>query len=301
MDFVFRGMGVMLGMNLIALIAAILGGAVGGAVGGILAEVMGAKKLRVALIVGCGIAGGLLLKPVATPFLEASFGPAVRAAQFDAVIAAELAQMGKSQPGLARVLKDNPKIEAQFRLRLRAAFEAGGKEGMLQETASLGATVLGDAFLKYLPRARGEDLRQFASTMANVLSRFNEKDPKACILYLYGAQLGQTIEYRKVLAILGDEGERKISAMLDLIVLNSADEPIAFDSAKGQAALEAAAAKHEKLLNGDELKVATGEQLPANDDEARAACNFSIAVYEEIGAMDTPTAELALRYIFEPE
>lgn len=289
----------MFGLDWISIIAAAIGGGIGGAIGAALASFSKSGIIRTMLIVAPIVLGGRLGPMLIQPELEKAVGPQVRTVQFDAVYDTEIRPGIVKQPALDRIFKEDPAIEAAFKAELRKAYQEGGSKGALEAAAGIGARVLGDVFVRYMPRARTEDLIGYTTTMASVLQNLRDKDPEACILMLYGAQHGRAIPTSRLKAAVGEKG---MKAMLDInnqIVANAADEPIAFDAARGEALTAEVAQRHADLLTGQSGEVASGTRMHTTREEAHAACAFSTALFVDIGALPLDDAEPVLRYMFQ--
>lgn len=288
----------MFGLDWISIIAAAIGGGLGGAIGTALASFSKSAIIRTMLIVAPVVLGARLGPMLIQPELEKAVGPQVRTAQFDAVYDSEIRPGIVKQPALARIFSDDPAIEAAFKAELRTAYQAGGAKGATEASAGIGARVLGDVFVRYMPRARTEDLMGYTRTMASVLQNLRDKDPESCVLMLYGAQHGQALPTSRLQAAVGERG---MKAMLDInnrIVANAADEPVAFDMERGEALTTEVAQRHADLLTGQSGEVASGRRLHTSREEARAACAFSTALFVDIAAQPPEDAEAVLRYMF---
>jgi hypothetical protein len=288
----------MFGLDWIAIIAAAIGGAIGGALGGVLSRFAKAGSLRTVLVVVPAIIGAGVVPPLIKPHLEEAIGPSVRTAQFDAVYETEIRPGLLKQPALARIFKDDPKAEDVFKAELRKAYQEGGAAGAVDAAAGIGARILGDHFVRYMPRARTEDLIEFAKVMGSVLESLNQKDSEGCVLFLFGTQHGKSLSTSRLKAAVGDQG---MKAMLDInnkIVEHAADAAIPFDKARGETMTTEIAQRRGDLLTGKSSEVATGARLPADPQEAQAACAFSAALYGDIAALPPADAEAALRFMF---
>lgn len=239
-------------------------------------------------------------------FADVAVRPAALAApaeteQFDTVFKFQFLPEIKKIPSLERIFRDHPEIEAQFRAAARAAYERGGSKGLLEDAGTIGATVLGNAFASYMPRARGEDLMLFTISMAGILGTMNETDPEACILYQHGPNFGRPLESSRLIAAIGRERQRKLLDSMNAVVVNAADKPVAFDDAKATEVFTVIAVKAAKLLTGNSSEVAEGKRLPVDVAEAKAACSFGAALFKEASELEPAKAELALRKMFAPE
>ncbi len=204
----------------------------------------------------------------------------------------------KKIPALEKIFRDDPKVAERFKEKARAAYEAGGASGLTEAANGIGAEVLGEALGRYLPRARTQDLIQFAKVMADILGALHDKDPEACILHQFGAALGRPLSTSRLNTVIGKEGQDKQLAVLNDLVLNATDTAPAFDKAKADTAVTALAQRHAPLLTGSSAEVAGGKRLPANVDEAKVACSFAVALFKDLSTMDGATAELTLRSMF---
>jgi hypothetical protein len=288
----------MFGLDLVSIIAAAIGGGVGGALGGLLSVVFNRPGVRAGLVAGLAVAGAAIGSPLIKPFLETSVGTSVRGAQFDATYEAEFLPAIARIPAFARVLREHPEVGAKLRAKAREAYEKGGAAGLVEDASAIGALVLGDAFISYMPRARGEDLILFAKTMGEIFGAMNAKDPEACILYQFGTNYGRPLSTSRLLAAIGTDGQQKQVDVMNAIVVNAADAPIAFDTAKAELAIAALGTRHAPLLTGKSAEVAQGARPPTDAAEAKAACSFGEAMFNDLATMDKATAELALRKMF---
>ncbi len=285
-------------MDWVSIISAGIAGGIGGAVGGIIGSLFSNKGVRTAVIVVLAVAGANFGKQFVQPQVETLWGPSLRAGEFDKLYASQIVPEFKKIPALEKIFRDDPKVAERFKEKARAAYEAGGASGLTEAANGIGAEVLGEALGRYLPRARTQDLIQFAKVMADILGALRDKDPEACILHQFGAALGRPLSTSRLNTVIGKEGQDKQLAVLNDLVLNATDTAPAFDKAKADAAVTALAQRHAPLLTGSSAEVAGGKRLPANVDEAKVACSFAVALFKDLSTMDGATAELTLRSMF---
>ena len=290
----------MFGFDLISIIAAAIGGGGGALLGGLLASLTKAKGARVALVAGFAAVGGSLINPLVKPQIEAYLGPQLRGEQFDATYNSEFLPELKKIPAFARIFRDHPEVEKRLREKARDAYSSGGPKGLAEAATAIGASVIGESLAWYLPRARGQDLIFFAQAEAEILAAFDAKDPEACILYQFGPTYGRPLGTTRLMAAIGEDLNHKQLDVVNAIVVNAADQPIAFDKAKAGALLTQVGQRYAALLTGKSSEVAQGARPPADTQEAKAACDFAAAVFKDIAAMDAASAELALRKTFTP-
>jgi hypothetical protein len=288
----------MFGFDLISILAAATGGALGGGLGALLAHLLKAPQWRAALIAGFVAAGAVLGNILAKPDLDTPASAPVRADQFDAIYDREVLPEIKKIAALARIFREHPEVEARFRAKTKEIYDAGGRTALAEQSTSIGALVLGDAFASYMPRARAEDLILFAVTMADVLKAFYDSDPEACIFYQFGAAYGKALSPQRLREAIGEERQRKQIEIMNAVVINAADQPIPFDDAKASAAVAEVSARHTPLLTGNAPEVAQGKRPPADAAEAKVACSFALALFTDLATMDRETAELILRKMF---
>jgi len=287
------------GLDWISIIAAAVGGGIGGALGAALASFSRSGVIRAMLIVAPIVLGARLGPLFIQPELEKTIGPQVRTAQFDAIYTSEIRPGIVKHAALERIFKEDPTIEAAFKAELRKAYQEGGAKGAMEAAAGIGARVLGNVFIRYMPRARTEDILAYTKTMGSILNDLTEKDPEACVMMLYGAQHGQAIPTSRLRAAVGEHG---MKAMLDInnqIVANAVDEPIAFDAARGETLTSELAQRHASVLEGEAADVASGSRMHKTREEAHAACAFSAALFADIVALPPEDAEATLRYMFQ--
>lgn len=290
----------MFGMDLVSIVTAGLAGAAGGAIGALLASFLpeSAKGLRTAIIVAFMVALPTLAKPALTPYVEQYAGAWLRSGQFDALYESELKAGLRKIPALERVFRDYPDTEKRFREAARKAYEEGGASELLEQAPAIGASTLSDAIILYIPRARGEDLVQFAVTMSDLLARFNERDPEACILYQFGTKLGVPLDNSRLQAAIGEDGEKRLTDTMNALVANALDKPVPHDPTKGEAAVTDLARRHAPLLVGGAAEVASGARIYKDKAEAQAACGFASAMFRDLATMDKAEAELILRHLY---
>lgn len=290
----------MFGMDWVSIIAAGIAGAAGALLGGLLGALLpeSAKNLRIILVVALAVSAPTFAKPYIEPYVETQLGPTLRAGQFEAVFESELVPAFKKIPALERIFRDFPDTEKKFRDKAREAYEAGGAKGLVEASGGIGAEVLGEAFMTYMPRARREDLMLFATSMAETFSMLNEKDPEACILHQFGTNYGRPLGNSRLLAAIGKEGQQRLLAAMNAIVVNAGDKPVTYDKAKADSAVGALAQRHAPLLTGKSAEVASGSRPPANVEEAKAACSFAVALFKDLVSIDPNEAELVMRHLF---
>lgn len=290
----------MFGLDLVSIVTAGLAGAAGGAIGALIASMLPetAKGLRTAIIVALIVALPLLGKPLLTPYVEQYAGTWLRSGQFDTLYESEVRSELAKIPALERIFRDHPETERRFREAARKAFEEGGAKQLLEQAPSIGANTLSDAIMLYIPRARGEDLVQFAVTMSDLLERFNQRDPEACILYQFGTKLGVPLDNSRLKAAIGDDGEKRLTDTMNALVANALDEPVPHDRVKGEAAVTELAKRHAPLLVGGAAEVASGGRIYKDKDEAQAACGFAAAMFKDLATMDKAESELILRHLY---
>jgi hypothetical protein len=287
------------GLDWVSIIAAAAGGGIGGALGMALASFSKSGVIRTMLIVAPIVLGGRLGPLLIQPELEKTIGPQVRTAQFDAAYSSEIRPGIVKHAALDRIFKEDPATEAAFKAELRKAYQDGGAKGAMEAAAGIGARVLGNVFVRYMPRARTEDIFGYTKTMSSILHDLTDKDPEACVLMLYGAQHRQAIPTSRLRAAVGEKG---MKAMLDInnqVVANAVAEPIAFDAVRGETLTAELAQRHADILTGEAADVASGTRMHKTREEAQAACAFSAALFADIVALPPEDAEATLRYMFQ--
>lgn len=286
-------------MSTVSIIIVVIAAVVGGLAGGAVAAVLPKHDWRFAAI-PAGVVIGLLLG-----FLFAGSGvdtttPAQRAETFDDVYASEIkGELGKAA-FFERVFKDKPEIEARFKAELKAAYTTGGKAKMKEALTSASAKIGAEVAPAYFPRARDESLVSFASIMSETLSKMNQTDPEACILYQHGAKYGQPLAPERLEALVGDSLLARQSDMIDRLIATAADTPVPFDRQMGQAKFVAIATRHAEKLSGGAQVVATGQRAPTNTEEAREACGFAIGMFADLVALPPAEGAAAIRSIYIP-
>jgi hypothetical protein len=288
----------MFGLDLISIIAAAIGGGIGGALGGLLATIVKAPNVRIALVAGLASVGAVLANPVIRPYVDASIGTSVRGNQFEATYENEVLPEIKKIPALERIFREHPDVEAKFRTKAKEIYEAGGAKALVEQSSAIGALVLGDAFVGYMPRARKEDLIFFAVTMGEVFSTMNEKDPEACIFYQFGATYGKALTPDRIKASIGPDLQKKQIDVMNAVVTNAADKPIPFDDTKATLAVADLSTRHAPELTSASAEVAQGKRPPTDVAEAKIACGFAAALFHDLATMDPDTADLILRKMF---
>lgn len=290
----------MFGMDLVSIVTAALAGAAGGAIGALIASMLPetAKGLRTIVIVGFIVALPTLAKPALTPYVEQYAGTWLRAGQFDALYDTEVTAELRKIPAIERLFRDYPETGKRFREQARKAYEAGGAKNLLETAPTIGADALGDALMLYMPKARGEDLILFATTMADTLTLMNERDPEVCILYQFGSKLGAPLDNSRMTATIGTEGQKRLVDTMNALVLNAGDKAVEHDRVKGEAAVSQLAQRHAPLLTGSSSEVATGARIYKDVAEAKAACTFAAAMFRDLATMDKATSELILRHLY---
>lgn len=290
----------MFGLDWISIIAAGIGGAFGGAVGAALASISRNGVIRTMLIVAPMVLGARLAPAFIQPELEKAVGPQIRTVEFDTLYESGFRAGLVEQPALARLFKDDPAIEAAFKVELRKAYREGGAKGTIEAAAGIGARVLGDAYVRYMPRAQTEDLIAYTKTMASILKDLQEGDPEACVLMLYGAQHGQAIPTSRLRSAVGVQGMKAMQDINNKIIANAGQEAVLGNAARGETVTAELAQRHAPLLTGQSAEVASGTRLHTTHEEASAACAFSAALFADIAALPAEDAEAVLRYMFQP-
>jgi hypothetical protein len=290
----------MFGMDLVSIVTAALAGAAGGAIGALIASRLPetAKGLRAAVIVGFIVALPVLARPALAPHVEQYAGTWLRAGQFEALYDTEVTAELKKIPAIERLFRDYPETGKRFREQARKAYEAGGARNLLETAPAIGADALGDALMLYMPKARGEDLILFATTMADTLTLMNERDPEVCILYQFGSKLGVPLDNTRLTATIGKESQKRLVDTMNALVLNAGDTAVAHDRVKGEAAVSQLAQRHAPLLTGSSSEVATGARIYKDVAEAKTACTFAAAMFRDLATMDKATSELIMRHLY---
>jgi hypothetical protein len=288
----------MFGLDIVAIIAGAIGGGVGGLVGSLLGFPFKSPQVRRVLAVAFVTAGIGISQPIIKPLVDGQIGTSIRANQFDTTYENEVLPAVKKVPALERIFRDHPETAANFRAKARQSYEKGGAQQLLNDAPSIGAEVLAAAFISYMPRARTQDLILFAATMGDVLSAFNDKDPEACVLYQFGATYGRPLGHDRLLAAIGEDRQKKQLDVMNVLVVNAGDKPVTFDETKATLAVASLAQRHADLLTGKSNEVAQGKRPPADTAEAKAACGFAAALFNDIATTDAATAELILRKMF---
>lgn len=287
----------MFGLDLVSIIAAAIGGAVGGGLGALIGSFFTNQNVRIGVVVALALIGARLATPLVQPQVEAALGTTVRGSQFEATYQSEVSPELKKIPALERMFRDYPETEKAFREKARLSFEKGGANQLVEDAPAIGAATLGDGFLKYLPRARGQDLILFGRVTGDVLGLMNEKDPEACIQYQFGASYGRPLGNTRLLEMIGKEGQQKQIDAMNVIVVNAGPAPVPYDKARAEVEVNGLVGGLAPILTGNSIDVASGKRPPANAAEAKAACTFGATLYKNIVAKDAATAELILRHL----
>lgn len=290
----------MFGLDLVSIISAAIGGALGGALGAGIGSFFKAQNIKIGIVVALALIGGRALMPLIEPQVEAALGTTVRGNQFEATYDNEVVPELKKIPALNRMFKDDPAVEKAFRDKARVSYEKGGAKQLLEDAPGIGAATLGEGFMKYLPRARGEDLIAFGRVTGDVLSTMNDKDPQACIQYQFGAGFGQPLGNAKLLELIGTEGQQRQLDTMNALVVNAGPTAVPYDQAKAQEAVNGLVGGLAPILTGNSIDVASGKRPPRDAAEAKAACTFGATLYKNIVAKDAATAELILRHLLAP-
>lgn len=284
-------------MSSVSIITFVIAAVVGGLIGGAVAAVLPKHNLRFAAI-PVGIVLGLLVG-----FLFAGSGPdtttpAQRAETFEDVYASEIkGELGKAA-FFERVFKDKPEIETRFKAELKAAYTAGGKAKLEEAISTASAKIGAEVAPAYFPRARDESLIGFASIMSETLTKMNQSDPEACILYQHGANYGQVLAPKRLEKIVGASLLSRQSEMIDRLISTASETPVPFDRRIGQEKFVAIATRQAEKLSSGAQVVATGQRPPANTEEARQACSFAIGMFSDLVALPPAEGAAAIRSIY---
>ena len=292
----------MFGIDLVALVTAATAGVIGGLIGALIARQLPAarKNLRVAIIVAGVVIPPVIARPFLAPWVEQVAGSWLRTSQFDVLYDTEVLAGLRKMPAYERIFREHPDIEKKFRAAARKAYQAGGAKGLVERAPAIGADVLSDSLMLYLPRARREDLILFARSMAQIVSAMNERDPELCIIYQYGAQFGQPLDNSRLEAVIGRDSQKNMLEAMNRVVSNASSEPISFDRTRAEEEIADLAERHAILLTGDAAEVAAGARLHKDKAEARAACSFAAAMFKDLATMDPTIAERIMRQLYAP-
>lgn len=292
----------MFGIDLVALVTAAIAGAIGGLVGALIARRVPEARanLRIAIIVTGMVALPVIARPFLSPWVEQIAGNWLRTSQFDTLYDTEVLAGLKKMPAYERIFREHPDIETKFRAAARKAYESGGARALVDRAPTIGAEVLSDALMLYLPRARGEDLILFARTMAKIVSAMNERDPELCIIYQFGTQFGLPLDNARLEAVVGRDGLKTMLDAMNQVVSNAASDIVPFDRARAEGEVADLAERHAPLLTGNAAEVAAGTRLHKDKAEARAACSFATAMFKDLATMDPGTAERIMRQLYAP-
>lgn len=292
----------MFGIDLVALVTAAIAGAIGGLIGALIARQVPEARanLRIAIIVAGVVVLPVLARPFLAPQVEQVAGSWLRTSQFDTLYDTEVLAELKKMPAYERIFREHPEIEKKFRAAARKAYQAGGAKALLQRAPAIGAEVLSDSLMLYLPRARGEDLILFARTMAQIVSAMNERDPELCIIYQFGTQFGQPLDNARLEAVIGRDSQTTMLDAMNKVVSNAASQPVPFDRTRAEGDVADLAERHAPLLTGNAAEVAAGTRLHKDKAEAQAACSFAAAMFKDLSTMDPAIAERIMRQLYAP-
>ena len=287
-------------MTLIGLLSWALAGMFGGAIGAFVGAVLPLKDLRWIAMIAAGAVGASLgavtVQPDIESFLDRQFAAPERRESFDGIYEREIRPEIVKNAALARIFADFPQQEGAFKAALRNSYEQGGEEQLVRDSLAAGA-MLSPAVNFYIPRATDADLVRFAAIMADILGSLEAKDPEACILMQFGAAYGRPLADERFRASV-DQAilDRQASVINDLIV-SAAAAPVIFDALQASVLMDDFRQSHGANLDAPTAEVAGGQRLSANEQEARAACHFTVAMFRDIAAMPESDGALIMRSI----
>jgi hypothetical protein len=169
---------------------------------------------------------------------------------------------------------------------------------MNEAAVAIGTRVLGDVMIKYVPFARDEDLIEFAKTFADILKALQARDPEICVLFLHGPAHGRPLTTSQLTQYLGEEPFNRLSQVSLTLIANASQNAVPFDRVRGQQLMAKIGEQRGPLMTGQSSEVVAGARLSQSADEARAACAFFVAIYEDIAALPSNDSAVVLRHIF---
>lgn len=289
-------------MDWLGLLSWIIAGMFGGAAGAFAGSMLPIKDLRWIAMIAAGAIGASVgtvsMQSEIESFLDRQFGQEERRENFESIYERQIRPGLIENAALARIFADFPAQEGEFKSRLRASYEAGGEDRLVADSREAGA-MLAPAVNYYIPRAADADLVRFASVMAELLSALGGGDPEACFDMQFGAAYGRPLEEARFRELAGEALLGRQADIVTALIAGAARDPVPFDRARAEDLMTAFRAAR-PALDAAIAAIAGGQREPKDAAEARAACDFTAAMFRDIAALPEADAALIMRSIASP-
>ncbi len=213
---------------------------------------------------------------------DAVGGGALDGGQAGVHVAQAMEQLA-AEPLFTAIVKNDPDAQITIRDRLGKAYREGGIEGLEREGGAVLHSFGMAIFPSYLPRARDEDLVEFAEVVSHTADYLLERSAPLCYQWLLDSE---TLDYeafnRLITADLGD----RLDKVLNTVILNADEEPRPFDEDSAKSGLQMVFDDlfnhHDKAL----VQIIVGGARAQDDDQRAQACAFIRDLYRQAGAHD---------------
>ncbi len=277
-------------MDWAQIIMAAIGGGIGAALGAALAHLLGLRNRAsliavIFLVLGASLGGRL--GPV---LLGDTLGRELRSATGQTAQVEKELDALESQPIFAAIFKENPQAKEEIRQRLLDAFERGGMDGLLQESVVIGQTYGGSVLVRYVPRARPDDLMAFARAYVTVGDRLYPDHPALC----HGWLGGSVLDVSRFSNVIGQENLSLFNETISNIIINAREEPFPIEQPATQEAVEEIMSVLLTTYPETILPLLRGE-VPVQTLEQKAQiCGFTIDLYKAIADHERGVSVLRL-------
>lgn len=284
---------------------AALYGAIGGGVGALIATVLAAPfaksrhgKAIATFLTVAGVAVGInVAEPVLSPYLGKYVGDSetARAGKAEAEIDTALAEL-RADPLVAAIFEREPSLEATLRSDLQEiAREAKSAGEGRRQAFGVGYQAVSTRLTRYVARGQGEDIVAFFDLNIEVLGHLAASDPEFCHAYLYRPTTLAGMGVGEVSARIGAERYARQQTAAARVVKGAFDAVPDYDAATAQLVVNQGGKLLFDLLGEEKIGLVTEGRKPETAEEARAACEASVAMLSLLRASHPPAD--ALRHL----
>jgi hypothetical protein len=209
----------------------------------------------------------------------------------------EISARLRERPVMARVFRDFPDVEKQFRQRGAAAYRAGGDQALMEELERATQETFEAARSHYMPRAQDADLLRFTLELVKIIKGLADKDPVLCALWMSPPSGGEFIVSSDISKVVGDMPMISFEQSADAAIANAGIAIPDYDKSRAEAIIKAVGTDIIVRSGLNTLQMLSGQKPVKSADDAKKLCTAAAQMYERITQYRREDAVGALRHV----
>ena len=210
----------------------------------------------------------------------------------------EISTRLREQPVLARLFRDFPDVEREFRRRGAAAYRSSGEQAMMDELERATQEAFAWARYHYMPRAQDADLLRYTNELVRVLKDLGAKDPILCALWTSPPAGGEFIISSDIRKAIGDVSMLPFEQAADEAISRANIAVPDYDASRAEAIITAVGTDLIIRSGYTTLAMLSGRTPIRTADDSRKVCIAAAQMYERITQYRREDAVGALRDVF---